>query len=130
MRTVLCRLAHSSHPQASVDDMPFLWHKHLFPRQNIKNNFPSNPWYDKECKSLKQVLNNIAKDKKFNTRQSEYNIMLRQYKQLIQKKKRHHQEVKLSKLENMRTEHPNSYWKFWKSLKPRNSAKGLPCHNL
>ena len=66
----------------------------------IKNNFPSNPWYDKECKSLKQVLNNIAKDKKFNTRQSEYNIMLRQYKQLIQKKKRHYQEVKLSQLEN------------------------------
>ena len=53
-------------------------------KKNIKNNFSSNPWYDKECKSLKQVLNNIAKDKKFNTRQGEYNIMLRQYKQLIQ----------------------------------------------
>ena len=44
--------------------------------------------------------------------------MLRQYKQLIQKKKRHYQEVKLSQLENMRTEDPNSYWKFWKSSKP------------
>ena len=74
-------------------------------KKNIKNNFPSNPWHDKECKSLKHVLNNIAKDKKFNTRQGEYNIMLRQYKQLIQKNKRH-------------------YWKFWKSLKPRNSTKG------
>ena len=90
-------------------------------KKNIKKNFPSNPWYDKECKSLKKVLNIIAKDKKFNTRQGEYNIMLRQYKQLIQKKKRHYQEVKLSQLENMRTEDPNSYWKFWKSLKPRNS---------
>ena len=67
-------------------------------RKNIKNNFPSNPWYDKECKSLRHVLNNIAKDKKFNTRQSEYNIMLRQYKQLIQKKKRHYQEVNLVSL--------------------------------
>ena len=57
-------------------------------QKNIKNNFPSNPWYDKECKSLKQVLNNIAKDKKFNTRQGEYNIMLRQYKQLFQKKEK------------------------------------------
>ena len=47
--------------------------------------------------------------------QGEYNIMLHQYKQLIQKKKRHYQEVKLSQLENMRTEDPNSYWKFWKS---------------
>ena len=56
-------------------------------KKNIKNNFPSNPWYDKECKSLKQVLNNIAKDKKFNTRQGGYNIMLRQYKQFIQKRK-------------------------------------------
>ena len=36
-------------------------------KRNIKNNFPSNPWYDKECKSLKQVLNNIAKHKKFKT---------------------------------------------------------------
>ena len=24
----------------------------------------------------------------------------------------------------MRTEDPNSYWKFWKSLNPRNVAKG------
>ena len=44
-------------------------------KKNIKNNFPSNPWYDKECKSLKQVLNNIAKHKKFSTRQGEYNIL-------------------------------------------------------
>ena len=52
------------------------------------NNFPSNPWYDKECKSLKHVLNNIAKHKKFNARQCEYNIMLQQYKQLFQKKEK------------------------------------------
>ena len=50
--------------------------------------------------------------------------MLRQYKQLIQEKKRHYQQVKLSQLENMRTEDQKSYWKFWKSLKPRNSTKG------
>ena len=83
-------------------------------KKNIKNNFPSNPWYDKECKSLKHVLNNIAKHKKFNTRQGEYNIMLRQYKLLIQKKKRHYQQVKLSQLENMGTENQNTYWRFWK----------------
>ena len=46
--------------------------------------------------------------------------MLRQYKQLIQRKKRQYQQAKLSELENMRTEDPNSYWKFWKSLNPRN----------
>ena len=93
-------------------------------KKNIKNNFPSNPWNDKERKSLKQVLNNSAKDKKFNTRQGEYNIMLRQYKKLIQKKKRHYQQFKLSQLENMRTEDSNAYWKSWKSLKTRNSTKG------
>ena len=104
----------------------------LFPKKqhisnsenNIKNNFPSNPWYDKECKSLKHVLNTVAKHKKFNTRLGEYNILLGQYKQLIQKKKIHYQQVKLSQLENMRTEDPNAYWKFWKSLKPRNATKG------
>ena len=93
-------------------------------KKNIKYNFPSNPGYDKECKSLKHVLNNIAKHKKFNTRQGEYNILWRQYKQLIQKKKRHYQQVKLSQLENMRTEGPNAYWKFWESSKPRNATKG------
>ena len=50
-------------------------------------------------------------------------MMLRQYEQLIQKKKIHYQQVKLSQLENRRTENPNAYWKFWKSLKPRNSTK-------
>ena len=99
-------------------------------KKNIKNNFPSNPWYDKECKSLKHALNNIANHKKFNTRQGEYNIMLRQNKQLIEKKKRDYQQVKLSQLENMRTENANVYWIFWKSLKPRNSSTVLPCHNL
>ena len=56
-------------------------------KKTIENNFPSNPWYDEECKSLKHVLNNIAKHMKFNTRQGEYKILLRQYKQLFQKRK-------------------------------------------
>ena len=50
--------------------------------------------------------------------------MLRQYKQLIQKKKRHYLQCKLRQPENMRTEDSNAYWKFWKSLKPRNLTKG------
>ena len=78
-------------------------------KKNMKSNFPSSSWYDKQCKSLKYILNNIAKDKKFNTRQGEYNIMLPQYEQLIQKDNRHYQQVKLSQLDNMRTEDPNSY---------------------
>ena len=93
-------------------------------RKNTQNNFPSNPWYDKECKSLKYVVNNIAKQRNFNARHGEYNIMLRQYKQLIQRKKRQYQQAKLSEPENMRTEDPKSYWKFWKSLNPRNVTTG------
>ena len=81
-------------------------------KKNIKNNFSSNPWYDKECKSLKRVLNNIAKHKEFNTRQGEYNSLLRQYKQLFQEKRRHYQQVLLSQLEHMRTEDTNAYWEF------------------
>ena len=50
--------------------------------------------------------------------------MLRQYKQLIQRKKRQYQQAKLNEPENMRTEDPNSYWKFWKSLNPRNDTTG------
>ena len=61
----------------------FLARKHISKqRKNTQNNFPSNPWYDKECKSLKYVVN-IAKRRDFNARHGEYNIMLRQYKQLI-----------------------------------------------
>ena len=45
-------------------------------RKNTQNNFPSNPWYDRECKSLKYVVNNIAKQRDFNARHGEYNIML------------------------------------------------------
>ena len=82
--------------------------KHIS-KQWKNNNFPSNPWYDKECKSLKYVVNTIAKHRDFNARHGEYNIMLRQYKQLIQRKKRQYQQAKLSELENMRTENPNSY---------------------
>ena len=93
-------------------------------RKYTQNNFPSNPWYDKECKSLKYVVNNIAKHRDFNAQQDEYNILLRQYKQLIQRRKRQYQQAKLSELENMRTEDPNSYWKFWKSLNPRNVTTG------
>ena len=93
-------------------------------RKNTQNNFPSNPWYDKECKSLKYVVNDIAKQRDFNARHGVYNIMLRQYKQLIQRKKRQYQQAQLSELENMRTEDPNSYWKFWKSLNPRNVTTG------
>ena len=64
---------------------------------------------------MKRVLNNIAKHKEFNTRQGEYNSLLRQYKQLFQEKRRHYQQVLLSQLEHMRTEDTNAYWKFWKS---------------
>ena len=28
-------------------------------RKYTQNNFPSNPWYDKECKSLEYVVNYI-----------------------------------------------------------------------
>ena len=88
-------------------------------------------WYDKECKSLKHVLNNISKHKKFNTRQIEYNILLRQYKQLIQKKKRHYQQVKLSQLENMRTEDPNAFFFPTGNLSNlETQPKVLLCHNL
>ena len=60
----------------------------------------------------------------FNAQQGEYNILLRQYKQLIQRKKRKYQQAKLSELENMRTEDPNSYCKFRKFLNPRNVTTG------
>ena len=39
-------------------------------------------------------------------------------------KKRQYQQAELSELGNMRTEDPNSYWKFWKSLNPRNVTTG------
>ena len=86
--------------------------KHISKERNYtQNNFPYNPWYDKECKSLKYVVNDIAKHRDFNAQQGEYNILLRQYKQLIQRKKRQYQQAKF-------------ILKFWKSLNPRNVTTG------
>ena len=34
-------------------------------RKYTQDNFPYNPWYDKECKSLKYVVYNIAKHRDF-----------------------------------------------------------------
>ena len=103
----------------------------LFPtRKHISKQRKNTQNFDKECKSLKYVVNNIAKQRDFTAWHGEYNIMLRQYKQLIQRKKRQYQQAKLSELENMRTEDPNSYWKIWKSFNPRNVTTGPTLANF
>ena len=112
MGVILCDMFHGMIENVIAPLFPA--RKHISKeRKYTQNNFPSSPWYDKESKSLKYVVNNIAKHRDFNARHGEYNIMLRQY-----------QQAKLSELENMRTEDPNSYWKFWKSLNPRNVTTG------
>ena len=59
--------------------------KHTLKERKYKqNNSHSSPWYDEECKSLKYFVNNIAKHRDFNAQQDEFNMLLRQYKQLIQ----------------------------------------------
>ena len=43
-------------------------------RKYTQNNVPSNPCYDKECKSLKYAVNNIAKHGDFYAQQGEKKV--------------------------------------------------------
>lgn len=100
--------------------------KHVGNRR--KTQFPCNAWFDNECKELKSTLHCMAKSVDINAveHRDKYQSILREYKALIQKKKRHYKLSKLNHLENMRSNNPNAYWVFWKSIKLKTCAEDIP----
>ena len=58
------------------------------PRSN-KNNFPTNMWFDEECKEQRNLVNTFAKEHDISAHihKNIYNNLCKKYKQLIQRKK-------------------------------------------
>ena len=89
--------------------------------------FPNNAWFDSECKELKRTCNKLAKDNDL-TRFSQckqYHDMCKDYKTLIQRKKRKQVKFYVDKLQNCITKNPNEYWKIWKKMKHKNNTPML-----
>ena len=79
--------------------------------------FPSNSWFDSECKTLKNEVNifghqqDIAVPENSDT----YFDACQKYKQLVQRKKRTHIRKCKQELQCLTTENPNNYWRFLKN---------------
>ena len=88
------------------------------------NNFPSNPWFDYECKTLKRTLNDYSKWHNLSIDQfrQEYSLLKKKYKYLIQMKKRNYQSSLCHEIEIFYCNNQNGYWKFWDKLKNTNKS--------
>jgi len=80
--------------------------------------FPVNKWFDDECKDLRKTVNSFAKsnDLSVAVSKTEYGILCRKYKQTIQRKQRHFQQVNRENLEKLLGSSQAECWKFWKKM--------------
>ena len=71
-------------------------------------------WYDVTCYEMNKKLKSIAKLSKKNPTNNDIrrnlNIVKRQYKKLLKKKKRKWNETIIKKIESLQTEDPKQYW--------------------
>lgn len=88
-----------------------------------KNTFPHNGWFCEECKKVKSVVNNYAKshDLSDSSAWQEYVSLCKEYKKLIQRKRRQFKDQNLAEFQNMLSNKPDDYWNFWKNLKHSNN---------
>ena len=82
--------------------------------------FPKNPWFDEECKWAKSKFHCHRKTLLTVEDRHVYWAMLRQYKSLIQKKKRHYQLKIATDIDQIDKRDPQEYWKYWKKHNKRN----------
>ena len=87
----------------------------------LRNTFPHNKWFDDECKEMKKSVNEYAlqHDLTNSLCRDEYGKKLRNYKTLLQRKKRKYFYEIRTELEQMVTTNPQHYWDFWKKHKKR-----------
>ena len=81
--------------------------------------FPNNQWFDDDCKRMKSSINAYASSHDI-TEASQGLIhrgMCKEYKRLIQSKKRNHHRTVRLELEHMATNNPQRYWEFRKKHK-------------
>jgi exonuclease III len=103
-----------------------------FTKKKYKSNkctFPTNMWFDDECKKLRKLVNSFAKnyDLSIELRKNEYNDLCKSYKQTIQRKKRQFQQINRDNLDKLFCGNQSECWKYWNKLKrSRTNKSGAP----
>ena len=85
-----------------------------FKPKKLKDNFPSNKWFDDECKILKHRLNESYRN---NSSEACQNDLRKEYKRIIQKKKRTFYLREAETLNSLCKNKQTDFWKRWKKLK-------------
>ena len=84
---------------------------------NNKNSFPHNHWFDNECKIAKRMLHHKVKHVVSESDRNIYCDLKKNYNRITQSKKRKYQEKIASEIENLNSNDPEDYWRFWKKHK-------------
>ena len=94
----------------------------------LKNTFPTNKWFDEDCKILRKDINNFAKhnDLSIACNKAEYLNLNKQYKQLIQRKKRQFQDSNRQNMEKLLNKNQSECWKEFNKLKRSNYTQSGP----
>ena len=94
-------------------------------QKSIKNSFPTNEWFDDECKNLKRLTNDFAKhhDLNLECNLTQYHSLKRTYKATMQRKKRLFQNKIRNELEALESQNPIDYWKYWDRLNKNNKCQ-------
>ena len=79
---------------------------------------PCNKWYDDECKAAKRRLHNMSKKITVGNNRATYHKLMREYKALIQRKKRKYNFANVLDVKYLHERDPQGYWRFWKRHKP------------
>ena len=87
------------------------------------NNFPSNPWYDEECKNARKTANSYAKLNNLSNaaHNEQYKVLYKNYKSTIQRKKREHLKANRDKLDQLHHTNQTECWKMWNKLTNHNN---------
>ena len=82
------------------------------------NTFPTNAWYDQECKTARKDANEYAKthDLSLNIHNQQYHLLYKRYKSTIQRKKRQHLKLNRDKLDKLQSTNQTDCWKMWNKL--------------
>jgi hypothetical protein len=83
--------------------------------RSAKNSFPTNAWYDHECKAARKAANEFAKNHDLTVpiHNQEYRSLYKNYKRVIQQKKRLHQKLNREELDRL---HNTNQTECWKSM--------------
>ena len=93
--------------------------------KSVTNKFPTNSWYDEECKKARKTANEYAvkHDINITTCNQHYKLLHKNYKRIIQRKKRLHLQSNRDKLHQLHSTNQTECWKLWNKLTNSNNDK-------